>query len=111
MLGFVDDDWARMDEFDASGLKLACNCAGLAEFLRQNVVDEVAIYLPLRSFYELAARMAVLCEMHGIILRFDSEIFDLKISRSCADVFDGDAQITAQSSGPGGWTYFPQAND
>jgi exopolysaccharide biosynthesis polyprenyl glycosylphosphotransferase len=106
LLGFVDDDWAKMDQFDATGFKLACNCAGLAEFLRHNVVDEVAIYLPLRSYYELAARMAVLCEMHGIILRFDSAIFDLKIARSHADVFDGDAQITARSGGSTGWPFF-----
>lgn len=105
LLGFVDDAWPRMDEFLASGFKLACDNAGIAEFLRHNVVDEVAIFLPLRSFYEQAARMAALCEQHGIIIRFDSDIFDLKIARSSADVFDGDAQITARSSGFGGWPF------
>ena len=97
--------WARMDEFKATGFKLACENAGIAEFLRHNVVDEVAIFLPLRSFYEHAAKMAALCEQHGIIIRFDSDIFDLKIARSSADVFDGDAQITARSSGFGGWPF------
>lgn len=102
LLGFVDDHWARLDEFKASGFRLACDNAGVAEFLRHNVVDEVAIFLPLRSFYEHAAQMAALCEQHGIIIRFDSDIFDLKIARSHADVFDGDAQITARSGGFGG---------
>ena len=105
LLGFVDDVWPRMDEFIASGFKLACDNAGIAEFLRHNVVDEVAIFLPLRSFYEHAAKMAALCEQHGIIIRFDSDIFDLKIARSSADVFDGDAQITARSGGFGGWPF------
>jgi exopolysaccharide biosynthesis polyprenyl glycosylphosphotransferase len=49
--------------------------------------------------------MAALCEQHGMIIRFDSDIFDLKIARSSADVFDGDAQITARSSGFGGWPF------
>lgn len=105
LLGFVDDHWARLDEFKASGFRLACDNAGVAEFLRHNVVDEVAIFLPLRSFYEHAAQMAALCEQHGIIIRFDSDIFDLKIARSHADVFDGDAQITARSGGFGGWPF------
>jgi exopolysaccharide biosynthesis polyprenyl glycosylphosphotransferase len=105
LLGFVDDAWPRMDEFLATGFKLACDNAGIAEFLRHNVVDEVAIFLPLRSFYEHAAKMAALCEQHGMIIRFDSDIFDLKIARSSADVFDGDAQITARSSGFGGWPF------
>ena len=82
LLGFVDDAWPRMDEFLATGFKLACENAGIAEFLRHNVVDEVAIFLPLRSFYEHAAQMAALCEQHGMIIRFDSDIFDLKIARS-----------------------------
>jgi exopolysaccharide biosynthesis polyprenyl glycosylphosphotransferase len=105
LLGFVDDNWQRMDEFIATGFRLACDNAGIAEFLRHNVVDEVAIFLPLRSFYEHAAKMAALSEQHGIIIRFDSDIFDLKIARSSADVFDGDAQITARSSGFGGWPF------
>ncbi|MFZ0519481.1 MAG: sugar transferase [Candidatus Acidiferrales bacterium] len=105
LLGFVDDQWARMDEFKATGFKLACENAGVAEFLRRNVVDEVAIFLPLRSFYEHAAQMAALCEQHGIIIRFDSDIFDLKIARSHADVFDGDAQITVRSGAFGGWSF------
>src|SRR5580692_6420491 len=78
LLGFVDDDWPRLEEFKATGFRLACDYDGLAEFLRHNVVDEVAIYLPLRSFYERAAQIAKLAEQHGILLRFDADIFDLK---------------------------------
>ena len=81
LLGFVDDDWTGATEFKASGFRLACNLDGLAEFLRHNVVDEVAIYLPLRSFYERAAIVAKLCEQHGILLRSDDDIFDLKVMR------------------------------
>lgn len=78
LLGFADDAWAGMGQFEATGMRLACSGAGLAEFLRHNVVDEVAIYLPLRSFYERAAEIANLARQHGILARFDSEIFDLK---------------------------------
>jgi len=38
-------------------------------------VDEVAMFFPLRSFYEHASRVAALCQQHGIMLRFDPDVF------------------------------------
>ncbi len=105
LLGFVDDEWDGLSAFRATGYKIACNYDGLAEFLRRNVVDEVAIYLPLRSFYEHAAQMANLCEQHGILLRFDSDIFNLKIARPRAEVVDGTPQLTLHGSGLEGWAF------
>lgn len=97
ILGFVDDHW-----HDTSGMELGhplcCDFAGLSEFLRSNVVDEVANYLPLRSFYERASHVATLCEQHGILLRFDPLIFDLKIARARTPETDGDAHITSHAS-------------
>jgi exopolysaccharide biosynthesis polyprenyl glycosylphosphotransferase len=103
LLGFVDNDWPRIEEFKATGFRLACDYDGLAEFLRHNVVDEVAIYLPLRSFYERAAQIAQLAEQHGIILRFDTDIFDLKLARTRTEVMDRASQILANSSEIDGW--------
>lgn len=95
LLGFVDDDWQRIAEFKQTGFALVSDYAGLAEFLRRNVVDEVAMYLPLRSFYERSFGAAALCEQHGIIMRFDGDIFGLKKSRSTADEFDGDHHVAS----------------
>jgi exopolysaccharide biosynthesis polyprenyl glycosylphosphotransferase len=103
LLGFVDDDWPRIGEFKATGFRLACDYDGLAEFLRHNVVDEVAIYLPLRSFYERAAQIAKLTERHGILLRFDTDIFDLQLARTRAGVMNRASQIMANGSGIDGW--------
>ena len=48
------------DTFDETGnVPGCCNFAGLADFLRHNVVDEeAAIYLPLRSYYKHSAQLA-----------------------------------------------------
>jgi exopolysaccharide biosynthesis polyprenyl glycosylphosphotransferase len=105
VLGFVDDDWPGNGEFLATGHKLCCDFAGLSEFLRHNVVDEVAIYLPLRSFYEHTAQVAALCELHGIIMRINSDIFNLKIAKSHAEDFDGQGQIMATTEGQQGWPH------
>jgi exopolysaccharide biosynthesis polyprenyl glycosylphosphotransferase len=98
LLGFVDDEWPGMDEFKETGFRLACGNAGLAEFLRKNVVDEIAIFLPLRSFYELAAEMAKLAKQHGILVRLDTDIFDLKFAHARSEATDGASQIVGSSS-------------
>ena len=80
--------------------------AGLAEFLRRNVVDEVAIYLPFGSFYRHSAEVASLCELHGILMRFNSDIFGLKSSRWRAEEFDGDYFIATYPGTGEGWPLF-----
>jgi exopolysaccharide biosynthesis polyprenyl glycosylphosphotransferase len=103
LLGFVDDEWSGTEEFNKTGLHLACTIAGLAEFLRKNVVDEIAIFLPLRSFYELAAEIAKLAKQHGIIIRLDTDIFDLKFAHAYTEAADGASQIVASGNGTEGW--------
>lgn len=102
LLGFVDDEWARMDDFRKTGLPLLCNCAGLAEFLRNNTVDEVAMYLPLRSFYERSFEVAAQCQLQGITARLDGEIFGLQNARGRAELFEDDNFI-AMDSGVRDW--------
>src|SRR4029077_16650495 len=103
ILGFVDDDWEGTPGFLASGYTLCSTFEGLSEYLRRNVVDEVAIYLPLRSFYEHALHVAAVCEQQGGIMRFDSDSFDLKTARYRAEELDGDSQITVYTGVLDGW--------
>jgi exopolysaccharide biosynthesis polyprenyl glycosylphosphotransferase len=81
IVGFVDDDWAGIQTFESTGHTRCCTFGGLADFLRHNVIDEAAIYLPLRSYYEHAAELVALCEQHGIVIRFDSQVFRLRTPR------------------------------
>jgi exopolysaccharide biosynthesis polyprenyl glycosylphosphotransferase len=93
VLGFVDDEWDGIAGFLGAGYNFCCNFGGLPEFLRRNVVDEIAFYLPFRSFYEYASDVAALCEQQGIIMRFDPDIFNLRIARPRTEDFDGQPQI------------------
>jgi len=104
LLGFVDDDWPGMERFRQTGFPIVCDCLNLAEFLRCNVVDEIAIYLPLRSSYEQAALIAQVARQHGILLRCDTDIFDLKkLSRLHDELLDGGVQIAPNGSRIDGW--------
>jgi len=93
-LGFVDDDWPGISGVRKANFEVVSDYAGLAEYLRRNVVDEVAIYLPFGSFYRHSSEVASLCEQHGITMRFNSDIFGLKTTRWRAEEFDGDQYIT-----------------
>jgi exopolysaccharide biosynthesis polyprenyl glycosylphosphotransferase len=103
LVGFVDDDWQSMDEFKKTGFPLVSDLAGLTEFVRRNVVDELAIYLPVRSFYEHSLGVAALCEQHGIIMRFNGDIFGLKKSRPILEEFDGDHQVATYAGTGDDW--------
>src|SRR5260370_19466284 len=52
IVGFADDPWAGTANFLEMGYRLCCDLGSLPAFLRNSVVDEVALFLPLRSFYE-----------------------------------------------------------
>jgi exopolysaccharide biosynthesis polyprenyl glycosylphosphotransferase len=99
LLGFVDDDWGGMTGLRNAGFEVVSDYAGLAEYLRRNVVDEVAIYLPFGSFYKHSAEVASLCEQHGITMRFNSDVFGLKSTRWRAEELDG-AQYITTYTGP-----------
>jgi exopolysaccharide biosynthesis polyprenyl glycosylphosphotransferase len=103
VIGFADRCWDGIGSFRETGHALVCDLDGLPEFLRANVVDEVVIALPMRSSHDDASRVAVLCEQQGIIVRVLPNIFNLKISRSRADEFEGDAFITHYTGVTEGW--------
>jgi exopolysaccharide biosynthesis polyprenyl glycosylphosphotransferase len=89
LLGFVDDDWPGLVDFKKNGFEVVSDYAGLPEFLRRNVVDEVAIYLPFGSFYHRYLEVAGMCEQHGIVVRFRADILRLKTARWRAEVVEG----------------------
>jgi exopolysaccharide biosynthesis polyprenyl glycosylphosphotransferase len=95
IVGFVDDDWDGIEHFERTDHTRCCSFQGLANFLRHNVVDEATIYLPLRSYYEHAAHLIALCEQHGIAIRFDSQIFNLRTANSHAQDLDENFQVLA----------------
>jgi exopolysaccharide biosynthesis polyprenyl glycosylphosphotransferase len=103
LLGFVDDDWPGMVDLTKASFTLVSDFAGLAEFLRRNVVDEVAIYLPFGSFYKHSSDVACLCEQHGITMRFDSDIFGLKTAHWRAEEIDGDQYVTTYTGSSEFW--------
>jgi len=103
IIGFADREWAGVAEFRDSGYRLVCTLDDLPRFLRQNVVDEVLIALPVRSFHDEASRIAALCEEQGILFRLLPNLFDLKRSRHWTEEVEGQSLISHQNGVLEGW--------
>ena len=102
LLGFVDDDWPGIHLFRESGFQQVCDHAGLAEFLRRNVVDEMAIYLPFEFLRRDWTEIARLCVHHGIRLRINSDVFGLK-ARWFAEEHGTEHYIASYTGAGEGW--------
>jgi len=104
ILGFADDEWDGTGKLRAAGHHLVCDFAGLPTFLRRNVVDEVLIALPVRSFHEDASRIADLCEQQGIVVRLLSDLFNRKTPGPQVVGYIDDAALITHYPGPAqGW--------
>lgn len=100
IVGFVDDDWEGIHKFEAAGNTRCSTFAGLPDFLRHNVVDEAAIYLPLRAYFEHAGQLVSQCEQHGIVLRFNVQMFNVRGKQVPAQDLDDTSHLLGVS-GPG----------
>ena len=103
IIGFADEEWAEVRELQNSGYSLVCNLEEIPAFVRNNVVDEVVLAVPLRSFHDLASEVATMCEEQGIILRVLSDLFNLKNRRPVSEDFEGSSLVTHYTSAEEGW--------
>ena len=95
-IGFVDDGIGDSDADDGSGI--VANYREFEEFMRENVIDEIVVFSPLRSHYDKIARIVELAETQGIILRYGIDPFSLKIGRSVIDQV-GDVAVSTVQTG------------
>jgi exopolysaccharide biosynthesis polyprenyl glycosylphosphotransferase len=94
LVGFVDDDWGGLDTFHRTGYPLVTDVGGLNDFLRENVVDEVIVALPLRSGYERIHDVLLACQQQGLLVRLVGTMFDQIPGRSAAETL-GDQTLVA----------------
>jgi len=103
LVGFIDDRWAGIEEFQKTDYALAGNLKELPSILRERVIDEVVIALPIKSFYTETSQIVGQCEEQGIIVRFASEIFKPTLARSEPEEFQDSSVISFYTGGMHGW--------
>jgi exopolysaccharide biosynthesis polyprenyl glycosylphosphotransferase len=71
----------------------------IAQILNDNVVNEIMIALPIKSRYEEVGEIIRTAEEQGVVIRLDSELFDLRLARARAEQLD-DVPVLTLYSGP-----------
>lgn len=102
IVGFVDQDWDGLEEFKHTGYAIACHLSELPAFVRNSVVDELVLALPVRSLHAHASEIAELCQEQGIVMRVFNA-FDLQSVQSRVEDIDGHKFITHYRADFDGW--------
>jgi len=101
LIGFVDDDWSENKISLPEGHSVVCNLKEVSDFIRKEVVDDVMIVIPVKSYYKIASQIVSICEEQGIIVRHVSNIYSHEIE------FIGDIpSIKIYKSTIDGWPAF-----
>lgn len=107
VVGFVDQEWQGNKLLREYGYALLANFQNFPIFLRNHVVDEVIIDLPLNSFYQEASYIVSICVQQGIVVRFLSDsfylLFDMKLARTELEEFHDNVVISVYTGAMGGW--------
>ena len=103
LVGFADEEWIADEGFGKNGKSMVSDLEHFPDFLRDRIIDEVAIALPLKSFYCQAARIAASCHDQGVIVRVLASIFDLPKGWSSDKEVDGMAVATVSPNSSEGW--------
>jgi exopolysaccharide biosynthesis polyprenyl glycosylphosphotransferase len=103
LVGFVDEQWSGIDAFNKSGYKLVCDFDGFVSFLRNHVVDEVLISLPMQSLYSQSSQLMAICENQGIIVRYLPGIFNSKIAHYSTENLGDMPLVSFYTGACNGW--------
>ncbi|HTQ96980.1 MAG TPA: sugar transferase [Candidatus Acidoferrum sp.] len=103
LVGFVDQEWTGNRALGGNGNSIVTDLEHFPEFLRERVIDEVAIALPMKSFYSQAARIVAQCQEHGVIVRLLANIFDIQRGSVNNSQFGGMAVATFSPHSSEGW--------
>jgi exopolysaccharide biosynthesis polyprenyl glycosylphosphotransferase len=100
IIGFADEDWSGVAEVEKTGYRMVCTLRSFREFLRENVVDEVVIALPMQSHYAHASEIGAICEEQGLIIRFISSIVSPKLAQTRTEELAGNSFIMIYPRAP-----------
>jgi len=105
LLGFVDDNVHQEKNELGSVGEVVCGLEDFSDYLKNNVVDEVVISLPLASFYYEASRVVKICEELGVVVIFFSGVDFLNTGSSKAvfNILHGENVITILPPSMSGW--------
>ena len=102
LLGYIDEMAPPPHPTHGGPEKLLGNLEQAREILANIEVDEVAISLPIRSYYETISRLIGLCEELGLVVRIPADFFESRLVHAYIDRLHDTPILTLQAHAPAG---------
>jgi len=93
LLGYVDDHWVG-SELRPADARIVSNFEGFRSFLRDHVVDEVVLALPIKSLYAQVDKMIRFCREQGVVVRMLGDFFEPSYGKARIDQFETNPIMT-----------------
>lgn len=106
LLGFVDSQWISKGAPNIQQRYEMVNPKNLGDFLKDNVVDEVMICLPLKEYYDQHAVITDTCVEQGVIVRILADFFFSQLAHARIEYFEGSSILTLYTGAMGGLPLF-----
>jgi putative colanic acid biosynthesis UDP-glucose lipid carrier transferase len=94
VLGFVDSAWHGGCHEGNEWCALVADFKTFPDFIRRNVVDEVFIFLPLKSSYTAISKIIEASEDQGVTVRMALDFFDLRIAQGRIEKIEDEPLLT-----------------
>jgi exopolysaccharide biosynthesis polyprenyl glycosylphosphotransferase len=94
VVGFVDNAWHGPRHDGNAWCKLVADFKSFADYIQRNVIDEVFIFLPLKSSYTAISQVIEAAEDQGVTVRMALDFFDLRIAQGRIENIEDEPLLT-----------------
>lgn len=101
--GFIDEEWSGVEKFRQTGRELVGRLGDFRGYLREHVVDEVVIALPVSSHYAQFSHILRACEEQGILVHMLPDFFEVDHARLSLEAVEDQPVITLRTGAMEGW--------
>lgn len=98
ILGYVDTQKERGEGSHITGYEYLGGIENLEKVVREKVVDEVFVFLPIKSFYCEIEKILNLCEEVGVEVELPTDLFMRRLAKSSVLSYDGITLISLYTS-------------
>jgi exopolysaccharide biosynthesis polyprenyl glycosylphosphotransferase len=97
LVGFVDDSWWNSDVEEQGNCSRVTDLKGVPEYLKNHVVDEVIICVPIKSLFDISSQITAQCEEQGITVRVITDAFKPRNGRTNVGQFEGNHVVSVDT--------------
>jgi hypothetical protein len=91
--GFIDSEWCDKAP-EGAQYRIVTDFDHFQSYLRETVVDEVVICLPIHRYYDRISSIITMCAEQGILVRMKTELFKLNNAFPKVEYLDSDMLMT-----------------